>query len=393
MSSRPVPRFVPATRTACAAALLLATLAGCDQGPSARVLEHRIDELESQIEVLAKRADAAMAAAESGDGDLKHRVEAVEQKSAEAIAQTSTLAEEQNARFQRIEQSLNNVIRMKEESEAVAYLEPASEGHRTLKTEHGTFLVRMEGIERDIVAGGFRVHLNIGNPMGIELQEYRLKGDFGNPAPKLRPGEAYGDFSKRLDEWQKTMTPFDEGLLDPILPNAWTRVSILLKTPAQENLQLIRVAMVVSRAKLANQEGEGEFSVVNADSDGAGLVKTEYGPLLMHVTGMEPEGAGMRVKVQVGNPFGFVINEAQLTGQFGPAPPRRMETENVELFRKRLEMWSSQMTDLKTTFTGSIAPLRWSEASFLVPSADKEKIKYLRLKMQVTNITLPKTPL
>lgn len=373
--------------------LVIAVLPGCRREPSPVVLESRIDQLEKKLADISERADAAMLASESGAQESKQRIEAAEQKSAEALGQTNTMVTEQNARFQRIEQSLNNVIRMKEESEAVAYLEPSSPGHRTLKTEHGTFLVRIEGIQQDIVAGGYRVELNIGNPMGLEVQEYRLKGDFGKPAPKLQPGEAYGDFSKRLDEWQKTMTPFEEGLLDPILPNAWSRVSILLKTPAQENLQLIRVAMVVSRAKLANQEGEGEYSVVNADSDGAGLVKTEYGPLLMHVTGMDPEGAGTRVKVMVGNPFGFVINEAILTGQFGPAPPRRMETENVELFRKRLELWSSQMTDLKTTFTGSIAPLRWSEASFLVPSADKERIKYLRLKMQVTNITLPKTPL
>lgn len=390
MSSRPVPRFVPATRPACAAALLFATLAGCDQGPSARVLEHRIDELESQIEVLAKRADAAMAAAESGDGDLKHRVEAVEQKSAEAIAQTSTLAEEQNARFQRIEQSVSNVMRLKEESEAVAYLAPAEPGHRTLQTEHGTFLVRIETIERDPVGGGHRIELNIGNPMGLELQEFRLKGDFGSTAPKLQPGEAYGDYSKRLDEWQKTMTPFDESLIEPIEPNAWTRVVLPLRAAdSPDKLQLIRLAMVVTRANLANQEGEGEYSVVNADSDGAGLVKTDYGPLLMKVTSLSPEGAGTRVTVMVGNPFGFAINEAILSGQFGPSPPRKMETEAVDLFRKRLEMWSEQMTPLETAFSGSIGPLRWSPATFLVPTADQSRIKYLRLRMQVTNITLP----
>lgn len=382
-----------ATRRDLVAGLCLAALTSCDQGPSPRLLQERLDELEDKIKVVEKRADSAILASEAGGHDLKQRVEAAEQKSGEALAQTSTLSEEQNARFQRIEQSLTNVMRIKEENEAVAYLEPSSPGHRTLQTEHGTFLVRIEGIARDPVNGGFRVELNIGNPMGLEIQEFRLKGDFGLLAPKLNPGEAYGDYSKRLDEWQKTMTPFDEGLIEAILPNAWTRVSLPLRTAtAQETLQLIRVAMVVNRARLANQEGEGDYSVVNADSDGAGLVKTDYGPLLMTVTGMEPEGASTRVRVMVGNPFGFIINEALLTGQFGPSPPRKMETESVDLFRKRLEMWSEQMAPLESRFTGAIAPLRWSEASFLVPTSDQARIKYLRLKMQVTNLTLPKTP-
>lgn len=386
------PTRFATVRRAALSALALGLLAACDQKPSARVLESRLQDLEDKLKVIEKRADSAMLAAESGGQDLKQRVEAVEQKSSEAIAQTSSFAEEQNSRFQRIEQSITNVMRMKEESEAVAYLEPDAPGHRTLQTEHGTFLVRIESIERDPIGGGFRAELNIGNPMGLELQEFRLKGDFGLPAPKLNPGEAYGDYSKRLDEWQKTMTPFDEGLIEGILPNAWTRVSLPLRAASNaENLKLIRVAMVVSRAKLANQEGEGEYSVVNADSDGAGLVKTDYGPLLMTVAGMTPEGTGTRVRVRVGNPFGFIINEAILTGQFGPSPPRKMETEGTELYRKRLELWSEQMAPLETTLSGSIAPLSWSEATFLVPSSDQSMIKYLRLKMQVTNITLPNT--
>lgn len=357
------------------------------------MLERRIEELEDKLKVIEKRADTAILSTEVGSQDLKQRIEAAEQKSTEALNQTSTIVSDQEARFQRVEQSLTNVMRIKEESEAVAYLEPSAPGHRTLQTEHGTFLVRIESIERDIPGGGYRVELNIGNPVGLEVQEFRLKGDFGQLAPKLQPGEAYGDFSKRLDEWQKTMTPFDEGMIESLEPNAWTRVSLPLRAATtKESLQLIRVAMTVNRAKLANQEGEGEFSVVNADSDGAGLVKTDYGPLLMTVIGMEPEGAATRVKLMVGNPFGFVINEARITGQFGPSPPRKMETEAVELYRKRLELWSEQMSPLETSFSGSIAPLRWSEASFLVPSADQSRIKYLRLKMQVTNLTLPKTP-
>ena len=364
-------------------------LTACDQGPTTRVLEIRLEDLEKKVKAAEQRAESAMLASETGTQDLDRRLETAEQRGQEALTQTSTLVTQNETRFQRIEQSLNNVMRIKQESEAVAYLAPNSPGHRTLQTDHGTFLVRLERIDRNPL-GGFTAVLNLGNTMGLEIQEFRLKGDFGAPAPKLQPGEAYGDFSQRLDEWQKTLTPFEVGLVDVIGPNAWTQVELPLSASTQEELQLIRVAMTVQRARLANQDGQGEFSVVNVDSDGAGLVKTEYGPLLMTVSSTEPQGSVTRVRVMVGNPFGFVINEGALTGQFGPAPPRKMESESQPLYQKRLQLWSEQMKDFKTTLTGSIQPLSWSQASFVLPTSDVSQIKYLRLQLQVTNITLPR---
>jgi hypothetical protein len=67
-----------------------------------------------------------------------------------------------------------------------------------------------------------------------------------------------------------------------------------------------------------------------------------------------------------------------------------METEAPALYQKRLQLWSEQMSDFKTRVTGSISPLRWSQASFVMPTADASRIKYLRLQLQVSNITLPK---
>lgn len=368
-----------------------ASLTGCDQGPSNRVIETRISELETKLKLIEKRADSAMLAAETSGQDLVNRIEAAEQQGTEAVTQTATLVTENEARFQRLEQGLANVMRIKEESEAVAYLDPTSQAHRPIQTDHGTFLVRLESIQRNPL-GGYVVELNIGNSLGMEIMEYRLKGDFGQPAPKLEPGEAYGEFSKRLDEWQKTLTPFEVDLNEPILPDAWSRVLLPLNAPDENALKLIRLSMSVGKARLDNQEGpSSDFSAINADSKTAGLVKTDYGPLLVSVTRMETEGSGTRVHVMVGNPYGFIINEGVLSGQFGPSPPRKMESEAPPLFQKRLQIWSEQMEEFTTPFSGAIAPLRWSDASFLIPSGDQTRIKYLRVKLQVTNITLPRT--
>ena len=317
--------------------LFAVILPSCERGPSGRVLEVRLEKLEAKLEAMEDDTETSLLTTETGTQDLKRRLEALEQGSKEALTQTSTLVSENETRFQRLEQNLNGVMRIKEDSEAVAYLDPKAPGHRTLKTNHGTFLVRLERIDRNPV-GGFTAILNIGNSMGLEVQEYRLKGDFGDPPPQLQPGEAYGDYSKRLDEWQKSLTPFEVGVTDVIGPNAWSQVNLPLNAANEEDLQSIRLAMTIQRARLANQDGQGEFSVIKADSDGAGLVKTEYGPLLMTVSGTEPVGASTRVRVLVGNPFGFVINEGALNGQFGPTPPKKMESESTPLYQKRLQL-------------------------------------------------------
>ena len=43
-------------------------LSGCDQGPSTRVIDVRMRELEDKIKLLEKRTDSAMLAAETGSG-------------------------------------------------------------------------------------------------------------------------------------------------------------------------------------------------------------------------------------------------------------------------------------------------------------------------------------
>ncbi|MCB1234168.1 MAG: hypothetical protein KDM91_03770 [Verrucomicrobiae bacterium] len=391
----PISKVSPSAETASARAAVLPValalfLGACNDGPSGRVLEHRIERLQAEIELQTKRADAALTAAEAATSQLKQRLEEAERKGQEALDQSSAMASGQDERFERLEKAISSALRMKEDSEGMAYLDTENPGHRTVQTEHGTFLVRLESIEPNPNGGGFLARLNFGNPAGLTIQEFILKGDFGQPPPPLKPGESYGEYSARLDEWQKTQTPFEESILTELEPNAWTSAVLPLKAPSKEALKLIRFAMIVRRAHLINQEGKGEYSQIIAGGSGANLVKSDYGPFLFNVQRREPEGSGLRIYAMVGNPFGFAVNESRLRGQFGPAPPKKMETESPVLFAERMRAWSEQMRDFEATITETIAPLSWSQVSFLMPAGSPEEVVYIRCMMNVDNITLPR---
>lgn len=197
----PISKVSPSAETASARAAVLPValalfLGACNDGPSGRVLEHRIERLQAEIELQTKRADAALTAAEAATSQLKQRLEEAERKGQEALDQSSAMASGQDERFERLEKAISSALRMKEDSEGMAYLDTENPGHRTVQTEHGTFLVRLESIEPNPNGGGFLARLNFGNPAGLTIQEFILKGDFGQPPPPLKPGESYGEYAR-----------------------------------------------------------------------------------------------------------------------------------------------------------------------------------------------------
>lgn len=83
----------------------------------------------------------------------------------------------------------------------VVYLRPNLQGHAPVETDHGVFLVRMEGIDLNNKTGTFIVHLNIGNPHAVAIQQFVLKGDHGGGTPELGEGEEYSLTNPKIKEW------------------------------------------------------------------------------------------------------------------------------------------------------------------------------------------------
>ncbi|MCP5551347.1 MAG: hypothetical protein H7A53_10705 [Akkermansiaceae bacterium] len=193
----------------------------------------------------------------------------------------------------------------------------------------------------------------------MTIQEFILKGDIWPATPPLKPGESYGEYSARLDEWQKTQTPFEESILTELEPNAWTS-AVLLPAPSKEALKLIRFAMIVRRAHLINQEGKGEYSQIIAGGSGANLVKSDYGPFLFNVQRREGLGAPESTPWWAIPSVHFAVNESRLRGQFRPPCPKNGDRVSRFFFAERMRAWSEQMRDFEATITETIAPLSWA---------------------------------
>ena len=135
---------------ASAAILFALCLTGCNKD-----LEERIDRLEAELRGV--RSDTRDTVDE-----LKTRVISAETKVG-VSGEGKTLDE----RIATLEGSFGEVLTMKSRDNEMVYLRANLQGHAPLLTDHGTFLVRMEGIDLNLGTGGYTVHLNIGNPQAI----------------------------------------------------------------------------------------------------------------------------------------------------------------------------------------------------------------------------------
>src|SRR6056297_2233512 len=148
------------TRLGITASVLMLTLSGCNQD-----LEDRIDRLEAELrEVRSDTRDDVTG--------LKERV-----ISAETRVGVSSDGMSFEDRIELIEESMSEAISGKSGESNMVYLRPLLQGHAPLPTDHGTLLVRIEGMDINMESSGFTVHLNIGNPHALAIQQFTLKGD------------------------------------------------------------------------------------------------------------------------------------------------------------------------------------------------------------------------
>ncbi|MCC6880726.1 MAG: hypothetical protein IT576_01120 [Verrucomicrobiales bacterium] len=369
--------------------LLLVASAGCDNAKLERALmDRRVGELERQIKVLEDKTEQELSETVGSSRNLVARLDTVEEKTTEAMKQASDANQGQSDRFQRIEQGLAELVRMQRDQESMAYLSPDFKGHYTIRTEHGVLLIRLDSLDRDFQLGGFVAHLSIGNPMGITVQEFILKGDFGTTAPKLAAGEAYEDFSKRLDEWQRTLTPFEQTYLQDLPPSSWTRLDLRLNAESREKLSLIRTGMKIRRAHLINVAGESKISPINLRANSASILQTDYGALLANVKSVEKLGEMTKVSLLVGNPYGFVINKIRLKGEYGPTPPQQNADERPEAFSTRISQWNDALKPFESSIDSTVAPMQWSEASFLIREPASTSVAFVRCRVSIDSVTL-----
>ena len=356
--------------------LLALTLAACDKD-----LQERVDRLEAELRGV--RSDTR----DSVD-ELKNRVIAAETKV--GVSGTGkTLAE----RIALLEGSFGEVLTMKSRDNEMVYLRANLQGHAPLLTDHGTFLVRMEGIDLNVESGGYTVHLNIGNPQAIAVQQFTLRGDHGGGTPELPEDEDYNLRNEKIQAWQETLKPFEYRVAKVLEPFSWSPFDIEIAADTREELEMIRFSMVIENAQLNRQMAEGggssnQFAHIQIDSKAASVLKTEYGAFLIAIKGTEQSEVGTKVHLEIGNPYGFTLNQSRLIGDYGAALPVRTDSASEEEYTEKMQVWSASLQPFESMISSKISSFRWNKTTILIPGP-VENVKFLRCQLRIEDVTLP----
>jgi len=364
------------TRFGFATVALALLLSGCDKG-----LDQRIDRLEAELrEVRSDTRDDVT--------QLKARV-----ISAETTVGVSNDGISFDDRIALIEESMSEALSTKSKETNMVYLRPLLQGHAPLSTDHGTFLVRMEGMDLNLDSNGFTVHLNIGNPHALAIQQFTLKGDHGGGTPELLEDDDYSPDNDAIKAWQKTLKPFEYRVAKTLEPFSWTPFDIELEADSREELELIRFAMLIENAQLNRPSGVGgsgsnQFSHLSVDSKSASVLKTEYGAFLMVIKNAVEDENGTKLDIEIGNPYGFTINQCRLVGDFGIDLPKREDSASNDEYAEKMQEWSASLRPFESMVSEKLSNFRWNKATIRVP-APADQVKFLRCQLRVEDVTLP----
>jgi hypothetical protein len=330
------------------ATLLAALLCAC----SDKDLQERVDRLEAELRGV--RSDTRDTVDE-----LKNRVIAAETK-----VGVSGEGKSLDERISLVENAFSEVITRKSRDNEMVYLRPNLQGHAPLLTDHGTFLVRMEGIDLNVAGGGYTVHLNIGNPQAIAVQQFTLRGDFGGGTPELGEDEDYTLKNEKIQAWQKTLKPFEAHISKTLEPFTWTPFDIEIQADSRDELEMIRFSLVVENAQLNRQFAEGgstsnQFAHIQVDSKSASVLKTEYGAFLVAIKKTEQTEVGTKVHLEIGNPYGFTLNQCRLLGDYGTVLPTREASPTEEDYTEKMQAWSASLQPFESMISSKIANFRW----------------------------------
>jgi|GEM_PF-456039 hypothetical protein len=356
--------------------LLALSLCACDKD-----LQQRIDRLEAELRGI--RSDTRDSVEE-----LKNRVIAAESK-----VGVSGTGKPLTERIALLEGSFGEVLSMKSRDNEMVYLRANLQGHAPLLTDHGTFLVRMEGIDLNVASGGYTVHLNIGNPQAIAVQQFTLRGDHGGGTPELSEDEDYTLRNEKIQAWQETLKPFEYRVAKVLEPFSWTPFDIEIMADTREELEMIRFSMIIENAQLNRLMAESggnsnQFAHIQIDSTSASVLKTDYGAFLIAVKGTEQSQAGTTVHLEIGNPYGFTLNQSRLVGDYGAALPAREDSLTEEDYTEKMQVWSASLQPFESMIASKISNFRWNKTSILIPGP-VETVKFLRCQLRVEDVTLP----
>ena len=111
-----------------------------------------------------------------------------------------------------------------------AFLDVTKKDFSTVKSDVGTFLVSCQGVEPYLE--GYKVHLQIGNPMAMLVSNPKITVEWGAALPK--PGVDMKDNNSAYEGWKKSLQQTSITLTSNLRPGFWNDVELVV-SPAKAN--------------------------------------------------------------------------------------------------------------------------------------------------------------
>ena len=125
-----------------------------------------------------------------------------------------------------------------ESDRATINLEPTSKGYSRIDTDNGFFLVSLKDITPYL--NGYKVTLNIGNPLFATFHGMTFKVSWGHPKDSIQSYEG----------WRASLQTKEIPSVDEIKPGSWNAVELLLVPAAPEQLGYISLAIATDNVSL-----------------------------------------------------------------------------------------------------------------------------------------------
>ena len=131
--------------------------------------------------------------------------------------------------------------RLSKLDQSTIILNPYTQTYQTIETNTGIFLVAVERVES--IEGGFRLHLNIGNPNYADYRDFKLKFFWGEPWE----GENIVSYSA----WRKALNGTEFTFNGRIEKGMWNNMTVdLASSDGRRELGYLECEMSVSAIEL-----------------------------------------------------------------------------------------------------------------------------------------------
>ena len=132
-----------------------------------------------------------------------------------------------------------------------------------------------------------------------------------------------------------------------------------------------------------------EIAELDLEDGAYTTISTQMGVLLVRVDNVQRHLDGVRIALQVGNPYSVTFNGFKMSATWGPRRPE-LGSQN---YAAENETWLGRLQTRELTLIETLRPASWNRVVITLSPADPATLGYLRIERpEFDNIGLARSP-